>query len=61
MMVEVEFRRIYATGQKVYRPGQRAKVDEALAKRLEKTRPPFAVRVRPGEADAPKMQDGADV
>lgn len=37
MMVEVEFRRIYATGQKVYRPGQRAKVDEALAKRLEKT------------------------
>ena len=57
--VEVEFRRIYATRKKVYRPGQRAEVDEALARRLEATRPPFAVRVeaRQTEARTPKAKD----
>lgn len=56
--VEVEFKRIYAAGKRVYRPGQREEVDAALAKRLEATTPPFAVRAKaPVKSDAPKAKD----
>lgn len=60
--VKVEFRRVYAAGKTWYRPGQTAEVDEALARRLESTRPPFAVRIeepKPEKTEAPKAKDAA--
>lgn len=58
--VKVTFRRYYGVGKRLYRPGQVAEVDEALAQRLESTKPPFAVRVeeKPKKAaEAPKAKD----
>lgn len=60
--VKVEFRRYYGVGKKLYRPGQKVEVDEALARRLESTRPPFAVRIeepKPEKTEAPKAKDAA--
>lgn len=53
--VKVTFRRYYGVGKRLYRPGQVAEVDEALAQRLEATKPPFAVRVSEAKP-APKQE-----